>query len=89
MCLTVAGEAVLAVIIGSALGIAVAGIALLGGLAARSANVPRSVDLVVPWSTITAATATCLILAVLASVLPARRSSAARNRRLRGLMTHR
>lgn len=72
VCLAVAAESALVVAIGSALGGAVAAAALWGGVAALREQAGAHVELVVPWPTISAVVATCLLLAVTASVVPAR-----------------
>jgi putative ABC transport system permease protein len=71
VCLVVAAESALVVVIGSLLGGLAAIAALLGGLAALREQVGADVGLVVPWPTVGAVVATCLMLAVTASVIPA------------------
>ncbi|WP_243707556.1 ABC transporter permease [Micromonospora sp. KC606] len=70
----VAAEAALVVAIGALLGGAVAVIALLSIREGLSEQVNAPVDLVVPWPMMGAVVATCLVLAVVASVLPTRRT---------------
>jgi putative ABC transport system permease protein len=68
----VAAEAALVVAIGTLLGGVVAVIALLSIRAGLSEQVGAPVDLVVPWPTIGAVIALCLVLALVASAVPAR-----------------
>jgi putative ABC transport system permease protein len=72
VCLAVATESVLVVLIGSLLGGAVAAIALSGGMAALRQRAGAPVDLVLPWPAIGGVIGTCVALAVLASVVPTR-----------------
>ncbi|MFF0739865.1 FtsX-like permease family protein [Streptomyces sp. NPDC004111] len=69
---TVAGETVFVVALGALLGGLVALPSLLGIRAGLSATLGIPVDLVVPWPTVLAAAGGCLLLALAASVLPAR-----------------
>ncbi|MGW6415455.1 FtsX-like permease family protein [Streptomyces sp. NPDC055055] len=66
----VAGEAVLAVTVGAALGLAVAA-AVLGTLGAGLAALSAPAVLAVPWSLVGASAAVCAVVAVAASALPA------------------
>ncbi|KOX09178.1 FtsX-like permease family protein [Micromonospora sp. DT68] len=70
----VTAESALVVLIGALLGGAVAFVGLLSIRAGLAEQVGASVDLVVPWSVIAAVVGLCLLLAVLASVLPTWRS---------------
>jgi putative ABC transport system permease protein len=67
-----AAEAAFVVALGSLLGGAVAVVALLSIRDGLSAQVGAAVDLVVPWPTIGAVVSACLVLAVVASVVPTR-----------------
>ena len=69
---TVAGESALVVAIGTALGLVVSVIGLLGLRAGLRGQIGAPVDLVLPWSTIGGVIAACLGLGLLASVLPVR-----------------
>ncbi|MGK5678579.1 FtsX-like permease family protein [Actinoplanes sp. URMC 104] len=75
--LTVAGESALVVLIGSLLGSAAAVLALYGAASGFRAQTGTSVALTVPWPVLTAAVSTCLVLAVVAAMLPARAHLAA------------
>ncbi|CCH16289.1 ABC transporter permease [Micromonospora lupini] len=66
----VTAESALVVLIGALLGGTVAFVGLLSIRAGLAEQVGASVDLVVPWSVIAGAVGLCLLLAVLASVLP-------------------
>lgn len=68
----VAAESVLVVVIGAALGAAVAFTTLFSIRAGLSEQVGAPVALVVPWSVVGGSLGLCLVLAVAASVLPAR-----------------
>jgi putative ABC transport system permease protein len=68
----VAAESALVVAIGSALGGVAALFGLWGSVQGLRAQTGTSVGLTVPWPAAGAAVAACLLLAVLASVLPAR-----------------
>ncbi|MGW3787126.1 FtsX-like permease family protein [Micromonospora chokoriensis] len=70
----VTAESALVVLIGALLGGAVAFVGLLSIRAGLAEQVGASVDLVVPWSVIAGVVGLCLLLAVLASVLPTWRS---------------
>jgi putative ABC transport system permease protein len=70
--LTVAAESAVVVAIGSALGGAVAFLGLWGTVQGLRAQTGTAVGLAVPWQTAAAAVTACLVLALLASVLPAR-----------------
>jgi putative ABC transport system permease protein len=87
VCLVVATESVLVVLIGSLLGGAVAAIALAGGLAALRQRAGAPVGLVLPWPAISGVIGSCVVLALLASVVPTRmglrRRRLGRKRRLR------
>jgi putative ABC transport system permease protein len=67
-----AAEAVFVVALGSLLGGTVAVVALLSIRDGLAAQVGVPVDVVVPWPTIGAVVGVCLVLAVVASVLPTR-----------------
>ncbi|MFI5916349.1 FtsX-like permease family protein [Dactylosporangium sp. NPDC051541] len=69
----VAAESVLVVLIGAVLGGVVAFGALVSIRAGLSQQVGAAVELVVPWSVIGGVVALCLVLALLAGVLPTRR----------------
>ncbi|MBL7253705.1 ABC transporter permease [Paractinoplanes lichenicola] len=69
---TVAGESVLVVLIGSVLGGAAALLALWGTAAGFREQTGTSVALTVPWTIAGAAVGACLLLALVGSVLPAR-----------------
>ncbi|MET9955146.1 ABC transporter permease [Streptomyces sp. NPDC006339] len=66
----VAGESLLAVGIGTVLGLGVTAVCL-GGLAAGLAALSAPVVLTVPWGTVGAAAGVCALVATAASVLPA------------------
>ncbi|WP_406862310.1 FtsX-like permease family protein [Streptomyces sp. HUAS MG47] len=66
----VAGESLLAVVIGSLLGVAVTAVCL-GGLAAALAALSAPVAVAVPWGVVGAAAGTCAVVATAATVLPA------------------
>ncbi|MFJ7063865.1 FtsX-like permease family protein [Streptomyces sp. NPDC101115] len=66
----VAGESLLAVGIGSVLGLGVAALCL-GGLTAALASLAAPVVLTVPWATVAAAAGACAAVAAGAAVLPA------------------
>ncbi|MEU8184793.1 ABC transporter permease [Micromonospora sp. NPDC049047] len=66
----VTAESALVVLIGALLGGGVAFVGLLSIRAGLAEQVGAPVDLVVPWSVITGAVGLCLLLAVLASMLP-------------------
>ncbi len=70
----VTAESTLVVLIGALLGGAVAFVGLLGIRAGLAEQVGAPVDLVVPWTVVGAVVGLCLLLAVLASVLPTWRS---------------
>jgi len=70
--LAVAGESALVVAVGAALGGAAAILALWGGVAGLRDQTGAAVPLIVPWSTGATAVGVCLVLALAASVLPAR-----------------
>jgi putative ABC transport system permease protein len=70
--LTVAAESTVVVAIGAVLGSAVALFALWGTTQGLRAQTGVPVTLTVPWPTAGAAVAACLVLALAASVLPAR-----------------
>ncbi|MDG4808106.1 FtsX-like permease family protein [Micromonospora sp. WMMD1120] len=70
----VTAESALVVLIGALLGGAVAFAGLLSIRAGLAEQVGAPVDLVVPWSVVGGAVGLCLLLAVLASVLPTWRS---------------
>lgn len=71
---TVAAETGFVVALGSVLGAVAALPSLLGIRAGLSGTLGVPVDLVVPWTPALAAVAACLLLALAASVLPARRA---------------
>lgn len=71
--LTVALESALVVVIGAVLGGTVAVLALLGSAKSLGAQVGRAVDVVIPWPAAAFVVATCLVLALVAGVLPALR----------------
>jgi putative ABC transport system permease protein len=73
--LTVALESTLVVTIGAILGGTAAMLALLGGTGSLSAQVGTEVSLIVPWPTAALTTAICLVLALVASTLPALRAA--------------
>lgn len=75
---TVAAEAALVVAIGALLGGAVALVGLVSIRAGLSEQVHAPVDLLVSWPTVLGVLATCLALAVAASLMGATRASAAR-----------
>jgi putative ABC transport system permease protein len=70
--LAVAGESALVVAVGATLGGAAAILALWGGTAGLQAQTGNPVRLTVPWPTAAIAVSACLLLALAASVLPAR-----------------
>jgi putative ABC transport system permease protein len=70
--LTVAAESAVVVGIGVVLGLAVALLALWGTTRGLAAQTGVPVTLAMPWPTAGAAAAACLVLALAASVLPAR-----------------
>lgn len=70
--LTVAGESALVVAIGAVLGGGAAILALSGGLAGLREQTGTAIPLTVPWPIATIAVTACLLLALTASVLPAR-----------------
>jgi putative ABC transport system permease protein len=70
--LTVAAESAVVVAIGVLLGLAVALLALWGTTRGLAAQTGIPVALAVPWPTVGAAMTVCLVLALAASVLPAR-----------------
>jgi putative ABC transport system permease protein len=70
--LAIAGESALVVAIGAVLGGGAAIVALWGATAGLRSQTGSTTPLTVPWPTATAAVATCLILALAGSVLPAR-----------------
>jgi putative ABC transport system permease protein len=70
----VAAESALVVLIGALLGGVVAFGALLSIRAGLSEEVGAPVDLVVPWSVVGGVVGLCLVLALLATVLPTRRA---------------
>jgi putative ABC transport system permease protein len=70
--LTVAAESAVVVAIGVLLGLAVALLALWGTTRGLAAQTGMPVALAVPWPTVGAAVTVCLVLALAASVLPAR-----------------
>ena len=69
---SVAGESALVVAVGAVLGGAAAILALWGATAGLREQTGNVVGLTVPWPTAAAAVATCLVLALAGSVLPAR-----------------
>jgi putative ABC transport system permease protein len=70
--ITVAAESAVVVGIGSLIGGSAALIGLWGTVQGLRAQTSTSVDLSVPWSAAAIAVSACLVLALLASVLPAR-----------------
>jgi putative ABC transport system permease protein len=70
--LAIAGESALVVVIGAALGCSAAIVALWGGMAGLREQTGTAVPLSIPWPTAAVAVAVCLLLALAASVLPAR-----------------
>ncbi|MFE7525438.1 ABC transporter permease [Kitasatospora sp. NPDC057542] len=68
----VAAESTLAVGIGAALGLLIAVVTLAGIRSGLSARLGTRVDLALPWSTMALTVGVCLLLALLAGVLPAR-----------------
>jgi putative ABC transport system permease protein len=70
--LIVAAESAVVVAIGSALGGAAALLGLFGTVQGLRAQTNTAVSLTVPWQTAIAAVTVCLVLALLASILPAR-----------------
>ncbi|MBY8871763.1 ABC transporter permease [Micromonospora sp. PLK6-60] len=70
--LTVATESVLVVAVGALLGGVVAWLALQGSMGALREQAGAPVALVVPWPVVSAVVAACLLLALAATVLPAR-----------------
>lgn len=68
----VAAESTLVVGIGAALGLLIAVVTLAGVRSGLSARLGTRVDLALPWSTMALTTGLCLLLALLAGVLPAR-----------------
>lgn len=70
--LAVAGESALSVAVGAVLGTVAAVLALWGGTAGLRAQTGSPVPLTVPWPTAAEAVTSCLLLALAASVLPAR-----------------
>ncbi|MEV0733207.1 FtsX-like permease family protein [Polymorphospora sp. NPDC050346] len=74
---TVAVETTLTVTIGAVLGGLVAFAALVGLRNGYTELLGSPVDLVIPWSTVLPLVATCYLLALLASVVPAHRLAAA------------
>jgi len=70
--LAVAGESALVVAIGAVLGGVAAILALWGGTAGLRAQTGNQVGLTIPWPVAAGAVATCMVLALLGSVLPAR-----------------
>ncbi|MFJ3904556.1 FtsX-like permease family protein [Streptomyces sp. NPDC090025] len=71
---TVAGESLLAVGIGAALGIAVTAVGI-GGLTAALAALSAPLTPTVPWSGLALATGVCAVVATAAALLPAWRST--------------
>jgi putative ABC transport system permease protein len=69
----VTAESALVVLIGAVLGIGVALAALVSIRAGLSEQVGAPVELVVPWSVVSGVVALCLLLAVVASVVPTMR----------------
>ncbi|MFJ6619384.1 FtsX-like permease family protein [Kitasatospora sp. NPDC091335] len=67
----VAAESTLVVGIGAALGLLIAVVTLAGIRSGLSARLGTRVDLALPWSTMALTTGVCLLLALLAGVLPA------------------
>jgi putative ABC transport system permease protein len=70
--LTIAGESALVVAIGAVLGGGAAILALWGGLAGLREQTGTAIPLTVPWPIAAIAVTACLLLALAASVLPAR-----------------
>ncbi|GIF18406.1 putative ABC transport system permease protein [Actinoplanes tereljensis] len=70
--LAVAGESALVVVIGAVLGGAAALVALWGATAGLRSQTGTTLPLQVPWPTAAVAVTACLVLALAASVLPAR-----------------
>lgn len=70
--LAIAGESAVVVAVGATLGGAAAILALWGTTAGLRAQTGNAVPLTVPWPTAAIAVAACLLLALTASVLPAR-----------------
>ena len=70
--LAVGGESALVVAVGAALGGAASILALWGSTAGLRAQTGKAVPLTVPWPTAAIAVSACLLLALAASVLPAR-----------------
>jgi len=68
----VAGESALVVAVGAVLGVAAAVLALWGSTAGLRAQTGNAVALIVPWPIAAIAVTACLLLALAASVLPAR-----------------
>ncbi|MFF2542393.1 FtsX-like permease family protein [Kitasatospora sp. NPDC058063] len=68
----VAVESTLVVGIGAALGLLIAVVTLAGVRSGLSARLGTRVDLALPWSTMALTTGLCLLLALLAGVLPSR-----------------
>ncbi|MFC6023366.1 ABC transporter permease [Plantactinospora solaniradicis] len=69
---SVAAESALVVVIGTTVGLVVPAVALLAIRSALSEQVGVPVDLVIPWPTMGVVVGGCLVLALVASVLPAR-----------------
>jgi putative ABC transport system permease protein len=63
-------EAVLAVVVGTVLAAAVAGVSLEGVRSAVEAEIDRAVPLVIPWGATTAVTVACALVAVAATAGP-------------------
>ncbi|MCU7730034.1 FtsX-like permease family protein [Actinoplanes sp. KI2] len=70
--LAIAGESALVVAIGATLGAAAAVLALWGSTAGLRAQTGNAVTMTVPWQTGAITVSACLLLALAASVLPAR-----------------
>jgi len=70
--LAVAGESAVVVAVGATLGGAAAILALWGSTAGLRAQTGNAVPLTIPWPTAAIAVSACLLLALAASVLPAR-----------------
>jgi putative ABC transport system permease protein len=70
--IAVAGESAVVVAVGATLGGTAAILALWGSTAGLRAQTGNAVPLTVPWPTAAIAVSTCLLLALTASVLPAR-----------------
>jgi putative ABC transport system permease protein len=79
----VAAESAMVVLVGGALGLGVAAAVLLG-LRTGLADSGNGAPIVMPWGILAAITAGCLVLAVAASVLPARAAPHARALNLAG-----